>query len=122
MPEDKKEKHGEPLVFEFPEGKITIYFNWNEWYLSPKEDFANKNRTYLSTEWFHEKLKDNFLGVCKLAAVFDHECDFRKGEITIAKYHMDLTDFIGNGNMDTDIYAMEVFAQDATGCDELHWW
>ena len=120
MPKDKKEN---PLIFDIPgKGKITIYSNCDEWYLSPKDDYANKERTYLNNEWFHEKLKDNLKGICEFACLFDHECDFRLGKILIALYHMANIDFVGNGNMDMDIYALEVFAQDATKCDELHWW
>ena len=120
MPEDKKEN---PLIFDIPgKGKITIYSNCDEWYLSPKDDYANKERTYLNNEWFHEKLKDNLLGICRFASIFKHECDFRLGNILIKKYTMENIDCVGNCGFDTDVYYMEVFAQIATGCEELHWW
>ncbi len=120
MPEDKKEN---PLIFDIPgKGKITIYSNCDEWYLSPKDDYANKERTYLNNEWFHEKLKDNLLGICRFASIFKYECDFRLGNILINKYIAENIDCVGDCGFDTHVYYMEVFAQIATGCEELHWW
>ena len=120
MPKDKKEN---PLIFNIPgKGKITICSNCNEWYLSPKGDYTQRKRTYLDNNWFYEKLKDNLFGICRFASIFKYECDFRLGNILIEKYNMEFIDCTGNCGMDTDIYYMEVFAQIATGCNELHWW
>ena len=107
----------EELIFNFEDGKISIHVDCTDWYLENEIE----KREYLSNEWFYNKLNNDLESVCILAAIFDHECNFKDGQELIAKYEKEIDDFIGDCGFDTCVYAMEVFAQKATKCDNLHW-
>ena len=109
----------EELIFTFEQGKISIQIDCTDWYL---EVDGTKKREYLSNEWFYNKLNSDLESVCILAAIFNRECDFKAGQELIAKYEKEIDDFVGDCGFDTYVYAMEVFAQKATKCDNLHWW
>lgn len=118
---DKLIEANNGLVFKFNEGTISIQIDCTEWYL--ETDVDNKiKKEYLSPEWFYDKLNNNLDSICMFAAIFTYNCNFKDGQDLIAKYEQEMDDFIGDGNMDTCIYAMEVFAQRATNCNNLHWW
>ena len=108
----------EELVFNFKDGKISIQIDCADWYL---EDENNK-REYLSSDWFYNKLNNDLEGVCIIAAIFYHDCNFKSGQDLIAKYKKEIDDFVGDCGFDTFVYAMEKFAQKATKYDNLHWW
>lgn len=93
-----------------------------EWYLSAKDDIRNEKREYVNAEWFYNKLKDNEEGIYQFCSQLDYETDSDEIKANIEKYEELYDKALGNAGMDTAVYLLEVFMQEATKEKNLHWW
>lgn len=94
----------------------------SEWYLLDPGDVSRKNPHHVNAEWFYERLKDNEEGIYRFCSQIKCKTDSEILDKEIKKYEDMFEEDLGDGGMDTWIYLLEKYIQEACNEPNLHWW